>query len=153
MLTGDTGGTASAIAKSVEIDEYLAGLMPQDKIDQVVALRNARGPVMMVGDGINDSPAMATSDVGVAMGAAGTDVAMEAGDIVLLADDLSRVPWLVRLSRRTVANIRQNIVLSLVVIAILVPAALLGEISLLTGLVINEGAAILVILNALRLIK
>jgi Cd2+/Zn2+-exporting ATPase len=74
MLTGDTDGTASVIAKSVEIDEYLAGLMPQDKIDQVVALRNTRGPVMMVGDGINDSPAMATSDVGVAMGAAGTDV-------------------------------------------------------------------------------
>ncbi|MCK5407320.1 MAG: cation-translocating P-type ATPase, partial [Candidatus Krumholzibacteria bacterium] len=153
MLTGDTEGTASAIAKSAEIDEYLAGLMPQDKIDQVVALRNARGPVMMVGDGINDSPAMATSDVGVAMGAAGTDVAMETGYIVLLADDLSRVPWLVRLSRRTVANIRQNIILSLLVIALLVPAALFGEISLLTGLVINEGAAILVILNALRLIK
>ena len=153
MLTGDTDGTASAIARSADIDEYLAGLMPQDKIDQVVALRNARGPVMMVGDGINDSPAMATSDVGVAMGAAGTDVAMEAGDIVLLADDLSRVPWLIRLSRRTVSNIRQNIILSLLVIALLVPAALFGEISLLTGLVINEGAAILVILNALRLIK
>jgi len=153
MLTGDTRGTAEAIAKSVGIDEYHATLMPQDKIDRVIALHDSRGPVMMVGDGINDSPAMATSDVGVAMGAAGTDIAMETGDVVLLADDLSRVPWLIRLSRRTVSNIRQNILISLVVIALLVPAALLGKVSLLTGLVINEGAAVLVILNGLRLIR
>jgi Cd2+/Zn2+-exporting ATPase len=153
MLTGDTKGTASAIARAVEIREYRAALMPQDKIDQIESLRSGRGTVMMVGDGINDSPAMAVSDVGVAMGAAGTDVAMEAGDIVLLADDLSRVPWIIDLGRRAVSNIRQNIFFSLFVIALLVPAALFGKVDLLTGLVINEGAALLVIMNGLRLIR
>lgn len=153
MLTGDAAGTASAISRSTGIPEYHAGLLPQDKIDKIVSLRQQRGNVMMIGDGINDSPAMAASDVGVAMGAAGTDVAWEAGDIVLLADDLSRVPWIIQLGRRTVANIRQNVVVSLLVIAFLVPAAFLGKIDLLSGLVINEGAAILVILNGLRLIR
>lgn len=153
MLTGDADGTASAIAKAAGIRDYRAGLMPQDKIDAVAMLHKRKGAVMMIGDGINDSPAMAASDVGVAMGAAGTDVAMEAGDIVLLADDLSRVPQIVRLSRRTVRNIRQNIMVSLLVIAILVPSALLGHIDLLSGLLINEGAALAVILNGLRLIR
>jgi Cd2+/Zn2+-exporting ATPase len=153
MLTGDTIGTASAIARTVDISEFHAGLMPQDKIDKVVSLHKNRGPVMMVGDGINDSPAMATSDVAVAMGAAGTDVAMETGDIVLLADDLTRLPWIIRLSRRTVTNIRQNVFVSLLVIGLLVPAALFGKIDLLSGLILNEGAALLVILNGLRLIR
>ncbi|MDH3215278.1 MAG: cation-translocating P-type ATPase [Candidatus Krumholzibacteria bacterium] len=153
MLTGDASGTASAIARAIEISDYRAGLMPQDKIDHVASLHKQRGAVMMIGDGINDSPAMATADVGVAMGAAGTDVAMEAGDIVLLADDLSRIPQIIRLSRRTVANIKQNIFLSLLVVAILVPSALLGRVDLLSGLLINEGAALIVVLNGLRLIR
>jgi Cd2+/Zn2+-exporting ATPase len=153
MLTGDAEGTAAAISRAAGIREYQAGLMPHEKTDRITSLRNERGSVMMVGDGINDSPAMAASDVGVAMGAAGTDVAWEAGDIVLLADDLSRVPWIIRLGRRTLSTIRQNVIVSLSVIAVLVPAALFGKIDLLSGLIINEGVAILVILNGLRLLR
>ncbi|NIM19702.1 MAG: heavy metal translocating P-type ATPase [Candidatus Latescibacteria bacterium] len=153
MLTGDTEATGKATAEDVGIDDYRASLLPEEKIDAVSSLRNEFGPVMMVGDGINDSPAMAVSDVGVAMGAAGTDVAMETGDVVLMADDLSRIPQLFAMSRRTVRNIKQNIVASLLIIAFLVPAALMGWIELLSGLLLNEGAALLVILNGLRLLK
>ena len=153
MLTGDTETAGLATALEAGIDHCRAALLPEDKIASVTELINSHGPVMMVGDGINDSPAMAASDVGVAMGAAGTDVAMETGDIVLMADDLARIPQLFTLSRRTMRNIKQNVFASLFVIAILVPAALIGSIELLTGLLLNEGAALLVILNGLRLIK
>lgn len=153
MLTGDTEAAGKATAKEAGIDHCRASLLPEDKIASVVKLRQSYGPVMMVGDGINDSPAMAVSDVGVAMGAAGTDVAMETGDIVLMADDLARIPQLFTLSRRTVRNIKQNVFASLAIIAFLVPAALAGSIELLAGLLLNEGAALLVILNGLRLLK
>jgi Cd2+/Zn2+-exporting ATPase len=153
MLTGDTEACGRATAREAGIDSCRASLLPEDKIAAVKQLKESFGPVMMVGDGINDSPAMAASDVGVAMGAAGTDVAMETGDIVLMADDLARIPQLFTLSRRTMRNIKQNVFASLAIIAVLVPAALVGSIELLTGLLLNEGTALLVILNGLRLLK
>ncbi|MEE9269538.1 MAG: cation-translocating P-type ATPase [Candidatus Krumholzibacteria bacterium] len=153
MLTGDAAGTAAAVARSAGIDHYRFELQPQDKIRAVAEIQETVGAVMMVGDGINDAPAMAAADIGVAMGAAGTDVAMETGDIVLLADDLSSLQRLFHLSARTVTTIRQNIFFSLLVIAVLVPTALLGRVDLLSGLLINEGGALLVILNGLRLLK
>ena len=153
MLTGDAEGTAKAIGRELRVDDIRYELLPEEKIEAVRSLRAERGPVMMVGDGINDSPAMAVSDVGVAMGAAGTDVAMETGDIVLLADDLTRVAQVIKLGKRTVTNIQQNIFFSLLVVALLVPAALAGRVDLLAGLLLNEGAALLVILNGLRLTR
>ena len=153
MLTGDTAGTAEAVAHTAGIDDYRSQLLPDDKIAAVAEIQKRTGAVMMVGDGINDAPAMAAADVGVAMGAVGTDIAMETGDVVLLADDLSHLEWLFQLTRRTVTTIRQNIVFSLGVIAGLVPAALLGRIDLLSGLLINEGGALLVVANSLRLLK
>lgn len=153
MLTGDNEGTAKAIASQAGVDEYLARLLPEDKVAAVRELKMKFGKVAMVGDGVNDAPAMAVADVGIAMGAAGTDVAMETGDIVLMSDDLSKIPYALRLSRRSISIIRQNIVASLAIVVFLVPAALTGLIGLLPGLLLNEVSALIVIFNALRLIK
>ncbi|MHB8895019.1 MAG: heavy metal translocating P-type ATPase [Candidatus Geothermincolia bacterium] len=153
MLTGDNEGTARAIAAQVGVEEYMAQLLPEDKVAAVERLREKYGKVAMVGDGINDAPAMAVADVGIAMGAAGTDVAMETGDIVLMSDDLSRIVPALRLSRRSVNNIRQNIFASLLLVVVLVPLALFGVIGLLPGLLLNEVSALVVIANALRLLR
>ncbi|MCL5985778.1 MAG: cation-translocating P-type ATPase [Actinobacteria bacterium] len=153
LLTGDNEETAKAIASQAGVDEYLARLLPEDKVTAVRGLKSKFGKVAMVGDGVNDAPAMATSNVSIAMGAAGTDVAMETGDIVLMSDDLSKIPYALRLSRRSISNIRQNIVASLAIVAFLVPAALTGLIGLVPGLLLNEVSALIVIVNALRLLK
>lgn len=153
MLTGDNNEAAKTIASSVGVDDYLAQLLPEDKVDAVKKLQQKYGPVAMVGDGVNDAPALATADVGIAMGAAGTDIAIETGDIVLMSDDLSKLPFVLKLSKRANRNIRQNIGASLAIISFLIPAALLGFLSLATGLFINEFGALLVILNALRLLR
>ncbi|MBT9537162.1 MAG: cation-translocating P-type ATPase, partial [Nitrospirae bacterium] len=153
MLTGDNEGTAKAIAHQAGVDEYLAQLLPEDKVETVKKLKHRYGRVAMVGDGVNDAPAMAVSDIGIAMGAAGTDVAMETGDIVLMSDDLSKIPYALRLSQRSIKNIRQNIIASLAIVAFLIPAALIGWIGLLPGLLLNEISALVVIVNGLRLLK
>ena len=153
MLTGDNEGTARAIATQAGVDEHLAQLLPEDKVEAVKSLRDKYGKVAMVGDGINDAPAMAVADIGIAMGAAGTDVAMETGDIVLMSDDLSKIVPALRLSRRSVNNIRQNIFASLLLVVVLVPLALFGVIGLLPGLLLNEVSALVVIANALRLLR
>jgi Cd2+/Zn2+-exporting ATPase len=153
MLTGDNEGTARAIAAQTGVDEHLAQLLPEEKVEAVEKLRDKYGKVAMVGDGINDAPAMAVADIGIAMGAAGTDVAMETGDIVLMSDDLSKIEPALRLSKRAVNNIRQNIFASLLLVVVLVPLALFGVIGLLPGLLLNEVSALVVIANALRLLR
>ncbi|MCX5831547.1 MAG: heavy metal translocating P-type ATPase [Deltaproteobacteria bacterium] len=153
MLTGDNERSARAIAHRVGVDEYDAQLLPTDKVDVIRRLREKYGLVAMVGDGINDAPAMAVADVGIAMGAAGTDIAIEAGDVVLMSDDLAKIAFVRELSSRVVATIRQNIVVSLVNVAFMVVMALLGYLGLVTGLLLNEASALFVIANALRLLK
>ncbi len=152
MLTGDNERSARAIARRVGVDEYRAQLLPTDKIDAIRQLKAQYGSVAMVGDGINDAPAMAVADVGIAMGAAGTDIAIEAGDVVLMSDDLAKLAYVRELSHRTVSVIRQNIAVSLINVAFMVVAALLGYLGLVSGLLLNEGSAVFVILNALRLL-
>lgn len=153
MLTGDNEGTAKAIALQAGVDEYLSQLLPEDKVNAVKRLKEKFGKVAMVGDGINDAPAMAAADIGIAMGAAGTDVAIETGDIVLMSDDLSKITYAIRLSSRSINNILQNIAASLAIVAFLIPAALLGWVNLVTGLLLNEVSALIVIANALRLLR
>ncbi|MCX5853632.1 MAG: heavy metal translocating P-type ATPase, partial [Deltaproteobacteria bacterium] len=153
MLTGDNERSARAIAHQVGVNEYEAQLLPTDKVDVIRRLREKYGLVAMVGDGINDAPAMAVADVGIAMGAAGTDIAIEAGDIVLMSDDLAKIAFVRELSCRAVATIRQNIVVSLINVAFMVVMALLGYLGLVTGLLLNEASALFVIANALRLLK
>jgi Zn2+/Cd2+-exporting ATPase len=157
MLTGDHAGVARAIADQAGIDHARAGLLPQDKTAAVRDLRAEAhaggGTVAMVGDGVNDAPALASADVGVAMGAAGSDVALETADVALMADDLAKLPQAVRLARRAVANIHQNVALSLATVAALVAAALAGRLSLTSGLLLNEGTALLIIANGLRLLR
>ncbi|MCK9228189.1 MAG: heavy metal translocating P-type ATPase [Syntrophorhabdaceae bacterium] len=153
MLTGDNERSAAAIAARIGIDEYDAGLLPIDKVEIVRRLKEKHGMVAMVGDGINDAPAMAVADVGIAMGAAGTDIAIEAGDVVLMSDDLDKLAFVRELSNRAVKTIRQNIVVSLVNVAFMVVMALMGYLGLVTGLLLNEASALFVIINALRLLK
>jgi Cd2+/Zn2+-exporting ATPase len=153
MLTGDNERSARAIARMVGVDEYHAALLPTDKVDVIRRLREKHGSIAMVGDGINDAPAMAVADVGIAMGAAGTDIAIEAGDVVLMSDDLAKIGFVRELSNRTVKTIRQNIVVSLVNVAFMVVMALLGYLALVTGLLLNEGSALFVIVTALGLLK
>ena len=152
MLTGDNERCAKAIAAQAGVDDYYAQLLPEDKVRVVKELKEKYGSVAMVGDGVNDAPAMAVSNVGIAMGAAGTDVAIEAGDIVLMSDDLSKINYVRELSRKTVNIIKQNIAVSLINIAFMVAAALLGYLGLVSGLLLNEISALAVIGNALRLL-
>lgn len=152
MLTGDNEATAAAVSRTVGIDEFRASLLPEEKTAAVKALRDRLGPIAMVGDGVNDAPALATADVGIAMGAAGTDVALETADVALMADDLGKLPEAIALARRARANVRQNITLSLLAVAVLVAGALAGGLSLTTGLLLNEGSALLIIGNGLRLL-
>ncbi|MDD5434092.1 MAG: cation-translocating P-type ATPase [Nitrospira sp.] len=153
MLTGDNEDVAKVIAEKAGINNYLARLMPEGKVNAIKDLKEQYDNVAMVGDGVNDAPAMIASDLGIAMGAAGTGVAIETGDIVLMSDDLSKIPYVLDLSRRTVNNIKQNIIISLTIISFLVPIALTGWIGLVPGLLINEVGGLLVIINGLRLLR
>ena len=152
MLTGDDRRVADAIATQLGVDEVHAELLPEEKLDVVRGLLR-QGTVAMVGDGVNDAPALATATIGVAMGAAGTDVALETADVVLMADDLTKLPYAVALSRRARRVIRQNLAFSLAVIAVLVTAALTVGIPLPLGVVGHEGSTVVVVLNGLRLLR
>ena len=152
MLTGDNHGTARAVAETTGVDEVRAELLPEQKVTAIEELVARYGAVAMVGDGVNDAPALARSTLGIAMGAAGTDAALETADVALMSDDLSRLPWLIRHSRRTLAIIHQNIVASLVVKAVFILLTLAGHASLWAAIVSDTGISLLVVLNALRLL-
>lgn len=153
MLTGDNEGTARAIAAELGVDEFRANLMPEDKVAVVEELRRKFGSVAMVGDGVNDAPALASADVGIVMGAAGSDAALEIADVALMADELLKIPYALRLSRATMRNIKANVVISLVMKAAFIVAAVAGVATLWMAVVADTGASIIVIANALRLLR
>ena len=153
LLTGDNAPTAQAIALATGVDEVQAELLPADKVAAVEALVARYGQVAMVGDGVNDAPALARATVGIAMGAVGSDAAFETADIALMSDDLTRLPWLVAHSRRALAIIRQNIAFALSVKALFVALTFLGFASLWAAIAADMGASLLVIFNGLRLLQ
>ncbi len=153
MLTGDNAGTAKAIADKIGIDDYKAELLPEDKVNAIKSLLNKYGQVAMVGDGINDAPALATSTCGIAMGAMGTDAALETADIALMSDELEKIPWLIDKSRKTLKIIKQNIAFSLGLKLLFITLTLFGLASLWMAIAADTGATLLVIFNGLRLLK
>ena len=152
MLTGDNELAGRAIANAVGLDEVQARLLPEDKVKAMEALGQRYGLVAMVGDGVNDAPAMARATVGVAMGGAGTDVALETADVALMADDLSKLPFAVALSRASRSIIRQNLWVSMGVVALLIPATLFGWAGIGLAVLVHEGSTVVVVMNALRLL-
>ena len=153
LLTGDNRGTAEAVSRAFRFDEVRAELLPNEKVAAVQELVKQYGTVAMIGDGVNDAPAMATATLGIAMGAAGSDAAIETADVALMSDDLAKLPWLIAHSRRTVAVMRQNIAFSLLVKVVFVVLAFAGRASLWSAIAADMGASLLVILNALRLLR
>jgi Cd2+/Zn2+-exporting ATPase len=153
MLTGDNQKVADAIAKNICITDPMGSLLPEDKVKTIEKLKEQEGSVAMVGDGVNDAPAMAKSTVGIAMGAAGSDVALETADIALMADKLDNLPFAIGLSRKAKLIIKQNLIISLSMVAILVPLTIFGTIAIGPAVVFHEGSTMVVVLNALRLLR
>jgi Cd2+/Zn2+-exporting ATPase len=152
MLTGDNQQVAEAVAKQIGITEAMGNLMPEDKVKAVQKLDESEKMVAMVGDGVNDAPAMAKSTVGIAMGAAGSDVALETADIALMGDKLESLPFAIGLSRKAKGIIKQNLCISLGVVAVLIPLTILGIASIGPAVIAHEGSTLLVVVNALRLL-
>lgn len=153
ILTGDTRLVAEAIGKQTGIDEIHASLLPEDKLDAVEKLQREGHTVAMVGDGVNDAPALATADIGVAMGAAGSAVAVETADIALMGDDLLKLPESISLAKRTVNIMRQNIAIALITVAILLIGVFLGGVTMSIGMLVHEASVLVVIINAMRLLR
>jgi Cd2+/Zn2+-exporting ATPase len=153
MLTGDHGASAGVVAKALSLDEYHAGLLPQEKHERVLAIREAHGAILMVGDGVNDAPALAAADVGVAMGAAGSDAALETADIALMSDELLKIPYALRLARATLFNVKTNVIVSLVLKAAFLVMAITGSATLWMAVLADTGASVIVVANALRLLR
>ena len=153
MLTGDSYGTAKAMAAELGVDEFRAELLPEDKVAAIAELKQKYGSVAMVGDGVNDAPALAYADVGIAMGVAGSDAALETADVALMADDLLKLPYAFRLSRATVRNIKANLAISVVLKAAFLVAAVAGVATLWMAVIADTGASVIVIANALRLLR
>jgi Cd2+/Zn2+-exporting ATPase len=153
MLTGDHALTAQAVAAELALDEVHHSLLPEQKHERVRALRKTDGIVLMVGDGINDAPALAAADVGVAMGAAGSDVALETADVALMSDELLRLPYALRLARATLRNVKTNVAVSLVLKAAFLVAAVTGSATLWMAVLADTGASVIVVANALRLLR
>jgi Cd2+/Zn2+-exporting ATPase len=153
MLTGDHASAAERIGAAMDVSEVRAGLLPQDKLAAIRDLKAAHGAVAMVGDGVNDAPALAAADVGIAMGVAGSGAALETADVTLMSDELLRIPYAVRLSRSTVRNIQANIAVSLALKAVFLALAAFGMATLWMAVVADMGASLLVIGNGLRLLR
>lgn len=153
MLTGDARRVAEAVAAEVGVDEVHAELLPEDKLDVVRRLQSAGYTVAMVGDGVNDAPALAAADIGVAMGAAGTGVAIETADIALMQDDLLKLPQAIALARRTVRVMTQNIAIALVTVAVLLAGVFAGGVTMTLGMLVHEASVLVVVLNAMRLLR
>jgi Cd2+/Zn2+-exporting ATPase len=153
MLTGDNAGTASLVSKAVGIDEVQAELLPEDKVNAVANLVERYDQVAMIGDGVNDAPALARATIGIAMGAVGSDAAIETADIALMSDELAKVPWLINHSRRAMAIIKQNIIFSLAIKSLFVVLTFAGVSSLWGAIAADTGASLLVVANGLRLLK
>jgi Cd2+/Zn2+-exporting ATPase len=141
------------VARELGIAEHRAELLPEDKVDAVHGLKTRYGTTAMVGDGVNDAPALAAADVGIAMGAAGSDTALETADIALMGDDLSKIPFALRLSRATLRNIKTNIATSLLLKFVFLALAVTGHATLWMAIVADTGASLLVIANGLRLLR
>ena len=153
MLTGDNPQVAARIAERAGVDEFHAGLLPQDKVTVLQSLQRKYGPVAMVGDGVNDAPSLATADIGIAMGSAGTDVAIETADVVLMSDDLRKIPYAIGLARQARRVVWQNLTFALAVIVVLIASAFGAQLPLPLGVVGHEGSTVLVVLNGLRLLR
>ncbi|MFT3787674.1 MAG: heavy metal translocating P-type ATPase [Tepidisphaeraceae bacterium] len=153
MLTGDHEQAAKAVADATKLDAVYAQLTPERKLELINELRSKYGPIAMTGDGVNDAPALAQADLGIAMGAAGTDVAIETADVVLMGHDLRRLPDAIRLGQRSRGIIRQNLLLALGVICIVGPLAAIGFVNLGPAVILHEGSTIVVVCNALRLLR
>ncbi len=153
MLTGDNQATANQIAKEVGVSSVKANLMPADKLQEIQNLQATFGRVAMIGDGVNDAPALAVATVGIAMGVVGTDIALETADVTLMGDDLSKLPFLIRLSRSTLRTIKQNITFSLVLKVITLLLVIPGWLTLWIAILADMGATIIVTLNGIRLLR
>ncbi|AGB31558.1 heavy metal translocating P-type ATPase [Natrinema pellirubrum DSM 15624] len=153
MLTGDNERTARSVAEAVGIEDYRAELLPEEKRDAIESLRAEGHVVAMVGDGINDAPSLATADVGVAMGAAGTDAAIETADMALLADDLERVPEAVGLSKATRRNVSENVAIAVATVGLLLAGVVAGAVHMAAGMLLHIASVLLVILNGMRLLR
>ncbi|MCH9003426.1 MAG: HAD-IC family P-type ATPase, partial [Planctomycetes bacterium] len=153
MLTGDHEIVARKVTTSLRLDGFLAELVPQAKVAGVEMLRAKHGPVVLIGDGINDAPALAHADTGIAMGAMGAQIALDAADVVLMKDRIEVVAWLQNHARRTAGIVRQNLTLAIGVIAVLSVFAVMGYIPLPLAVIGHEGSTVVVALNALRLLR
>jgi Cd2+/Zn2+-exporting ATPase len=152
MLTGDNQKVADAVAEEIGLTDAWGSLLPEEKVEAIKKLKEKESKVAMVGDGVNDAPAMANSTVGIAMGAAGSDVALETADIALMADKLETLPFAIGLSRQSKSIIKQNLWVSLGIVALLIPATIFGFANIGVAVVIHEGSTLLVVFNALRLL-
>jgi Cd2+/Zn2+-exporting ATPase len=153
MLTGDNAATAESVAKTVGVSQVYANLLPEDKVDAIQQLQQQYGFVAMVGDGINDAPALTQASVGIAMGGAGSDMVLETADIVLMANRLERLEQAIAIGKQSQRIIRQNITLALTSIVLLMVANFFGELTLPAGVLGHEGSTLLVTLNGMRLLK